>query len=314
MNKLDIASTGFPETTKTWEFTQDILKEGFLALAKLAGENIIISGVEHDTETDTVTDGFIIYNDEIYKFEGGVYNAVVSVIETTEQVPYNTDINDDSVLDVLPAYTTRVAKCGTGLPDTALTFDFADLKTIKSLYELSLFDVPAATEEVAGVAEILTQAEANADIDDSRILTIKKLITRTANTIRASVIKTATSLMVQAGTDATTAITPKALKDAGITPILMTRGTVLTQNRQNGYLQNDYSANYAYVYPHAGYSMTHLVGFIPSIAEIHFAGDVDNNDTLWCKYQIQSNRVAIICQNRENRDNSKVNYLAIWQK
>jgi hypothetical protein len=60
--------------------------------------------------------------------------------------------------------------------------------------------------------------------------------------------------------------------------------------------------------------MSHLRGFIASIAEIHLAGDVDGNDSFWCKYQIQSSRVVVIANNSENRANSRINYLAIWQK
>jgi hypothetical protein len=76
------------------------------------------------------------------------------------------------------------------------------------------------------------------------------------------------------------------------------------------------------------------VGFIPSIAYIDFSGDVNSDDTLWCRYDIElpnttynsssvatSNpiygttaRIRVWCNNSENQANSIVNYLAIWEK
>lgn len=299
MNRLDVVSTGFPETTKTWIYTQEILKEGFKALTDIVGENAILSGIVSDGST--VTDGVIVYNGEILKFVGSVFNNTISIIETIDNVSYNTDVNDDTVLDVLPAYVTRHATCGTGLPDTASTFAFTDLKNIDSLYELTNRTLPDATEEVKGIAEIATQAEANANTDDLRFITPKKLANRTATTSRKGISAFATSTEVKTGTNATKGITPKALKDAGIVPIKYTRGTLLTN-----------SSKKAYVYPPYGYSMANLKGFIPSIATIYYSGNVDGNDTLTCIYAYESTRVAITCMNSEQRALAKVNYIAIW--
>ncbi|WP_163401401.1 hypothetical protein [Flavobacterium fluviatile] len=89
---------------------------------------------------------------------------------------------------------------------------------------------------------------------------------------------------------------------------------VETLNRQNGINDNDFTKNYYVVNPPSGFTMAHLKGFTASIAKIAFSGNVDNSDTLWCKYSVGANNVTITCNNSENRSVSEVSYLAIWKK
>jgi hypothetical protein len=70
----------------------------------------------------------------------------------------------------------------------------------------------------------------------------------------------------------------------------------------------------SYVYPPSGYTMNDLLAFIPSIRTIHFNGDVDNNDSLFCRWEEEENRVVITCYNTEQRANPQVNWLTIWRK
>ena len=69
-----------------------------------------------------------------------------------------------------------------------------------------------------------------------------------------------------------------------------------------------------YVYPPNGYTMSNLVAFIPSIRTIHFNGKVDNNDSMYCTYANESNRIKITCYNSEQRANPQANWLAVWRK
>lgn len=69
-----------------------------------------------------------------------------------------------------------------------------------------------------------------------------------------------------------------------------------------------------YVYPPSGYSMSNLVAFIPSIRVIHFNGKVDNNDSMYCYWAKESNRIKITCYNSEQRANPQANWLAVWRK
>ncbi len=99
--------------------------------------------------------------------------------------------------------------------------------------------------------------------------------------------------------------------------ITVTSGEVATMSRSTVIgtsLASNWSYNFADIYPPAGFTMSHLIGFMCSPAIIYFNGGVNNDDTLYCRYQKQLDRVRIICQNSENRAVSSVNYLAMWQK
>ncbi|MBR6126857.1 hypothetical protein IKQ21_04150 [bacterium] len=69
-----------------------------------------------------------------------------------------------------------------------------------------------------------------------------------------------------------------------------------------------------YVYPPDGYTMSNLVAFIPSIRVIHYNGDVDNNDSMYCTWSKEDSRITVKCYNSEQRANPQCNYLAVWRK
>ena len=84
---------------------------------------------------------------------------------------------------------------------------------------------------------------------------------------------------------------------------------------------NNYSVTYGvyngttnYVYPPSGKTISQLIGFIPSIHAIYFAGGVDGNDSLYCYYSIETgnNRIAVTCYNSEQRSTPYFNWMAIW--
>jgi hypothetical protein len=84
---------------------------------------------------------------------------------------------------------------------------------------------------------------------------------------------------------------------------------------------NNYSISYGvyngttnYVYPPSGKTIGQLLGFIPSIQQIHFAGGVDGNDSLYCYYGIETanNRIVVVCYNSEQRSTPYFNWMAIW--
>lgn len=74
----------------------------------------------------------------------------------------------------------------------------------------------------------------------------------------------------------------------------------------------NFNTNYFDVYPPSGKSMSNLIAFIPSISVIHFAGDVNGDDSLLCTYSILSNRIRVYVQNTEQRSAPAANWLAIW--
>jgi hypothetical protein len=71
--------------------------------------------------------------------------------------------------------------------------------------------------------------------------------------------------------------------------------------------------NYFDVFPPAGKTMSNLVAFIPSIAEIHFSGGVDGNDSMRCTWSNLGDRIRVYVQNTEQRSTPAANYLAIWR-
>jgi len=70
--------------------------------------------------------------------------------------------------------------------------------------------------------------------------------------------------------------------------------------------------NYFDIFPPAGKSMSNLVAFIPSIAVIHFNGDVNFDDSMRCLWSNLGNRIRVYVQNTEQRSNPAANWLAIW--
>jgi len=81
-----------------------------------------------------------------------------------------------------------------------LTWIFlGDLENLKNLTQ--------ATETQEGIAKLITQANANLNVNDTDILTILKLVNRTASTTRKSIVELLTNGEMAVGTDTTRAAT-----------------------------------------------------------------------------------------------------------
>ncbi|MCG7878345.1 MAG: phage tail protein [Candidatus Thiodiazotropha endolucinida] len=102
----------------------------------------------------------------------------------------------------------------------------------------------------------------------------------------------------------------------------ITSGFVGTQNRfsqSNWAGYNDWTRNYADIFPPSGYTMANLQGFFASLAVVYFGGDVNQDDKLYVRWRQESNKIRVICANSENTtDNSGsasyINYQAIWRR
>ena len=296
-NKLIVSATGFPGTNKTLRFIQDAFREPLGALAQLAGDKTIITGVVNTA--GVVSNGFITYNGEIIPFQGGNYAATVTIIEAFENVNYNTDANDDTVLDSLPAYRTIYAMCGTGGIDI---FNFSDLASLKTIKELSSFSLPA------GIV-----------IDPNYVHTDYNFTLALLNHLNS--IEFGAEVNVQADWNITAPSSDAFLKNKPFSSIKFTQGQMTTTNRidtssNTHLLPTNFNYNRAYIYPPVGYTISNLVAFIPSINAIFYKGDVNGDDTIFCNYQIDysNNRVIVVCNNSENRADSKINYVAVWIK
>lgn len=78
--------------------------------------------------------------------------------------------------------------------------------------------------------------------------------------------------------------------------------------------QFDNNRNFFDVFPPFGFTMSNLVGFIPSIRYIAFAGGVDGNDSLRCFAEYRFDRIRVFVQNTEQRAAPFASYLAIWSR
>ena len=296
-NKLIVSATGFPGTNKTLRFIQDAFREPLGALAQLAGDKTIITGVVNTA--GVVSNGFITYNGEIIPFQGGNYASTVTIVEAFENVNYNTDANDDTVLDSLPAYRTIYAMCGTGGIDI---FNFSDLAPLKTIKELSNFSLPAGI--------VIDPNYVHTDYNFTLALLTK------LNGIEAGA-----EVNVQADWNITAPSSDAFIKNKPFSSIKFTQGQMTTTNRldssSNTHLHpTNWNNNRAYIYPPSGYSISNLVAFIPSINSIFYKGDVNGDDTIFCNYQVDytNNRVIVVCNNSENRADSRINYIAVWIK
>ena len=72
------------------------------------------------------------------------------------------------------------------------------------------------------------------------------------------------------------------------------------------------NSNFFDVFPPSGKTMSNLVAFIPSIAVIHYAGNVNADDSMRCTWSNLGNRIRVFVQNTEQRSTPAANYLAIW--
>lgn len=108
MNKIDVQQTGgFPLETDTLDFMQsgwNILN----ALGYISGNSVILQGC---TEyMGNVSAGYLFFNGEVFRFDGGALGTEIRVVETVEERIFEDGISK-------PVYKTRKAVFGTpGIP------------------------------------------------------------------------------------------------------------------------------------------------------------------------------------------------------
>lgn len=134
---LKISATGFPGTNETWRFIQSAWREPLNALALLCGDKTVVTGCV--VSEGNMSDGFIVLNGELLPFQAGAIGANITMIKEVVNVDYDVDIDNDGNLDNLPAYETRYLRFGS---DGESTFPYADLKRLKSVQQLSDYQLP----------------------------------------------------------------------------------------------------------------------------------------------------------------------------
>jgi hypothetical protein len=91
-----------------------------------------------------------------------------------------------------------------------------------------------------------------------------------------------------------------------------TYGTTIAVGYTNSVGNFSNSSNYFDIFPPTGKTMAKLIGFIPSIAVIHYAGDVNGDDSMRCVWSNLGDRIRVYVQNTEQRSTPSANWLAIW--
>ena len=91
-----------------------------------------------------------------------------------------------------------------------------------------------------------------------------------------------------------------------------TYGTTAAVGYSNSVGNFSDASNYFDVFPPTGKTMAKLIAFIPSIAYIYFAGDVNSDDNMRCIYEERVDRIRVWVQNTEQRSTPSANWLAIW--
>ncbi len=131
----------------TLEFLQAGNQENFTGIASFIGHRFVLSGCVVDTIANTITNGYIVVNNEILPFLGGNITPVINI---------ETIVTDEAFDDgtIKPTYTIKRAKLGniTAGPDD---FNFTELQRLP-LMSSSLME---AIENLATISKSTVQLE-----------------------------------------------------------------------------------------------------------------------------------------------------------
>ena len=126
MNFVDAQTSpgGMKMEAQLLDFMQSALSSTILGLAQtLGGDDVILTGVE--ITSGNASDGWILYNGEVFKFNGGAVQSTFLITNTSVSTS-----NEDGTS--VPRYYTREASFGTGVGQ----INFSLLKRIDSLKDL----------------------------------------------------------------------------------------------------------------------------------------------------------------------------------
>lgn len=200
---IQISEVGFSESTVTVAPTLTALPGEFKRISAISG-TAISETVIHMTAQDSSPDIYDLRSFALYLADGTLFAAYSQA---------------DAIISKAAVLNLQLA------------FDIAFQDAIAGDIEFgdATFLFPPATENVKGVAEIATQAEVDAGIDDERIVTPLKLEARLADAFGAIVSATeeiegvaeiATQGEVDAGTDDERIVTPLKLAER-LAPIIL---------------------------------------------------------------------------------------------
>lgn len=94
--------------------------------------------------------------------------------------------------------------------------------------------------------------------------------------------------------------------------LTFTTGVITATPFQNTTSGPNFTLNYFDLPPPVGKTVANLVAFIPSIHAIWFSGDVNADDSLHCRWQVEGANIRVWVFNTEQRAAPSAQYLAVW--
>lgn len=116
MKKLIISATGFPVTSKTLRYLQENTNEAIKGLLGNYEDHRVIWGMTINPTGTAISEGAFTYQSEAILFPGGDIDvdSTITINESVENAPYNTNPSNKEYTEILPAYVSRVASIGVG--------------------------------------------------------------------------------------------------------------------------------------------------------------------------------------------------------
>ncbi len=135
MDRIVISAEGYPLTNEWLTFLENQYVSQINAIVKAIGTNAIVSGMANNG--GTISNGWLVYNDELLPFESGTLDTTVVIVENEVSEGYDT-AEDDSFDEVLPVWKTRVAKFGDpGDANVVDSFAYSLLNRIVTVKDLA---------------------------------------------------------------------------------------------------------------------------------------------------------------------------------
>ncbi len=136
MDRLIWSGEGYPHNRQWLEFFENQSIEQINGLVKAIGNNAIVSGMTG--ELNAISDGFLIYGNELLPFVSGGNGPLIVIVEEITQAGY--DINGTGDFStILPIWKKRYCKLGNiGDANVVESFEFSILERVDTLKFLTL--------------------------------------------------------------------------------------------------------------------------------------------------------------------------------
>lgn len=140
MKNLIFSGNGFPGTIKTLETFQNNIYEVVKVLLARHDNYTVLWGMDIYTDgTESfINEGAFVLNGGIVPFANSAYGEQITVEQTIENGDFNTNPSNENSVESLPAYSTKIARVGTG---GIHTFPTTNLKRYNKLMDISYSNI-----------------------------------------------------------------------------------------------------------------------------------------------------------------------------